>query len=297
MDRIKGALAVFIIRFIALLPWRLVQLLGSFIGWLTWLIPNKSKQVAHINLTHCFPELTKKEIDQLCRQTLINTGKTFTESACTWMWPAEKVLNLAQVVEGSEVLEQAMQSGKAIIGITSHLGNWELINHYYGHHSKALNFYRPPKVEAVAKLLAKQRVKTGNRIAPSTREGILNVIREVRKGGRVGIPADPEPSLKSGMFVPFLGTQVLLSKFIAGMVAGKQDQVTAVFLHAIRLEDGSGFKVILEAAPDDMYSSDTETSVAAMGRILESYVRRWPEQYMWTMKRFRRRPGLEKRWY
>ena len=123
------------------------------------------------------------------------------------------------------------------------------------------------------------------------------MIKEVRNGGSVGIPADPEPSLSSGEFVPFLGTTALTSKFVAGMLGGKQDKVSAVFLHAIRLEDGSGFKVVLEAAPDDMYSTDTYTAVSAMSRVLASYVQRWPDQYMWTMKRFKKRPEGEKRWY
>lgn len=297
MEKLKGVLALTLIHAIALLPWRAVQWLGSFLGWLMWVTPNRSKKIAQINLTHCFPELDNKAVDQLTRQSLKSIGKTFAESACAWIWPAEKTLQRVRSVEGLEVLQQAIVSGKAIVGITSHLGNWEVLNHFYSKQCKPLVFYRPPKLKALDELLKKQRRQMGNQVAPSTKQGIISVIKEVRKGGAVGIPADPEPSLKSGVFVPFLGTQALTSKFIAGMISGKQDRVAAVFLHAVRLEDGSGFKVLLEAAPDDMYSTDTETSVAAMGRVLENYVRRWPSQYMWTMKRFRRRPSLEKRWY
>jgi len=65
----------------------------------------------------------------------------------------------------------------------------------------------------------------------------------------------------------------------------------------LRLEDGSGFKVILEAAPEGMYSDDSETAVAAMSATIEKYVRAYPSQYMWTMKRFKKRPPGEKRWY
>lgn len=297
MEKLKGAFAVIILHAIALLPWRAVQWFGSFLGWLMWVTPNRSKKIAQINLTHCFPELDNKAVDQLTRQSLKNIGKTFAESACAWLWPTDKTLQRVHSVEGLEILQQALAEGKSIVGITSHLGNWEVLNHFYGQQCKPLIFYRPPKLKAMDDLLVKQRQKTGNRVAPSTKQGIISIIKEVRKGGCVGIPADPEPSLKSGVFVPFLGTQALTSKFIAGMVGGKQDTVAAIFLHAIRSEDGSGFKVLLEAAPDDMYSTEVETSVAALGRVLESYVRRWPEQYMWTMKRFRRRPGLEKRWY
>jgi KDO2-lipid IV(A) lauroyltransferase len=70
-----------------------------------------------------------------------------------------------------------------------------------------------------------------------------------------------------------------------------------VFLHALRLADGSGFKVILEAAPAQMYSDDVETAVAAMSGVIEKYVRAYPSQYMWSMKRFKKRPPGEQKWY
>ena len=297
MEALKGKLALGALKLIAALPWRGVQNLGSAAGWLMWKIPNSSREVARINLSHCFPELNADEIDQLTERSLKGIGKSFTESACAWIWPPAKTLEYIREVEGLEVLQEALASGKGVVGITSHLGNWEVLNHFYCAQCKPIIFYRPPKLKALDELLKTQRVQQGNRVAPSTREGIISGIKEVRNGGSVGIPADPEPSLSSGVFVPFLGTTALTSKFVAGMLAGKQDKVSAVFLHAVRLPDGSGFKVLLEAAPDDMYSTDTYTAVSAMSRVLASYVQRWPDQYMWTMKRFKKRPEGEKRWY
>ena len=95
--------------------------------------------------------------------------------------------------------------------------------------------------------------------------------------------------------MPFLGTQALTSKFVPNMLAG--GKAVGVFLHALRLPDGSGFKVILEAAPEAMYSTDTETSCKAMSQVVEKYVRAYPSQYMWSMKRFKKRPPGEARWY
>lgn len=298
MEKLKGLLAIGTLRAIALLPWWAVQKLGRLGGWLMYRLPNRSTQVARINLGKCFPELDKQELEKLLQENLKNIGQSFTESACAWLWHPEKTLQRIHSVEGLEILQQARAEGKAIVGITSHLGNWEVLNHFYClHGGDPIIFYRPPKLKALDNLLARQRVQMGNRVAPSTREGIISVIKEVRKGGAVGIPADPEPSLNSGVFVPFLAVKALTSKFVPGMLSGKQDSVAGIFLHAIRLPDHSGFKVIIEAAPDEMYSSDSETAVAAMSQTLAGYVERWPEQYMWTMKRFRRRPGTEARWY
>ncbi len=295
VEKFKGALVVGFLRLFALLPWRAVQALGAAIGWLMWKLPNASRDVVRINLAKCFPELDVAERERLVGQSLKDIGRTLTESACAWVWPAHKSLALVREVEGLEVLQQALVSGKGVVGITSHLGNWEVLNHFYCAQCKPIIFYRPPKLKAVDELLRKQRVQMGNRVAPSTKEGILSVIKEVRRGGAVGIPADPEPSRSSGVFVPFLATQALTSKFVPGMLAG--GKALGVFLHAVRLADGSGYKVILEAAPEGMYSANAEEGVAAMSAVIERYVRRYPSQYMWSMKRFKKRPIGEQKWY
>ncbi|TXI28031.1 MAG: lysophospholipid acyltransferase [Aquipseudomonas alcaligenes] len=295
MEKLKGALAVGFLRLFVLLPWGAVQATGSVIGWLMWKLPNGSREVVRINLAKCFPELSAAERERLVGQTLRDIGKTLTESACAWIWPVERTLGLVREVEGLEVLQAALASGKGVVGVASHLGNWEVLNHYFCSQCKPVIFYRPPKLQALDELLQKQRAQLGNRVAPSTKEGILSVIKEVRRGGVVGIPADPEPSRSSGVFVPFCGIQALTSKFVPGMLAG--GKAVGLFLNAVRLPDNSGFKVIFEAVPEDMYSEDPQVSAAAMSRTLERYVRAYPSQYLWSMKRFKKRPDGEKKWY
>ncbi len=295
MEKFKGALVVGFLRLFALLPWRAVQAVGAAIGWLMWKLPNRSREVARVNLAKCFPELSTVEREALLGRALMDIGRTFTESACAWIWPAQKSIDLVREVEGLDVLEAALASGKGVVGITSHLGNWEVLNHFYCAQCKPIIFYRPPKLKAVDELLQKQRVQMGNKVAASTKEGILSVIKEVRRGGAVGIPADPEPSLSSGVFVPFCATQALTSKFVPNMLSG--GKAVGVFLHALRLADGSGYKVILEAAPEGMYSDNVEEGVAAMSAVIGRYVQAYPSQYMWTMKRFKKRPAGEAKWY
>ena len=295
MERFKGALMIAFLRLFALLPWPLVQRLGGFIGWCMWKLSTRASKVTRINLAPCFPELDAARLERLSRECLRGIGKTLTESACAWIWSPKRSLRLVREVEGMDVLQEALASGDGVVGITSHLGNWELLNHFYCSHAKPIIFYRPPKLKAVDELLKRQRVQLGNRVAPSTPEGIISVIKEVRRGGAVGIPADPEPSRSAGLFVPFLGTTALTSKFVPSLLA--RGKARGVFFHAVRLADGSGYKVILEAAPPAMYDPDPEVSVAAMSEVLAGYVRRYPTQYMWSMKRFKNRPDGEEKWY
>ncbi len=295
MDDLKGRLVVGFLRLFALLPWRAVQAVGSAIGWLMWKLPNGSRQVVRVNLGKCFPDMPAQERETLVGQTLMDIGKTLTESACAWIWPAQKSLGLIRQVEGMEVLQQALQSGKGVVLISSHLGNWEMLLQYVCSLCQPSILYRPPKLKAVDELLVRQRTQLGNELAPSTREGIVSLVKRVRSGGIAGIAADPEPSRTSGVFVPFFGVPTLTSKFVPSLVHGHK--AVAVFMHALRLDDGSGYRVIIEAAPEALYGDDVELAVAALNQGIEKQVRQAPSQYMWSMKRFKKRPDGEKKWY
>ena len=237
MEKFKGALVVGFLRLFALLPWRAVQAVGAAIGWLMWKLPNRSREVTRINLAACFAHLPAEQRERLVGESLRDIGKTLTESACAWIWPANKTLGLIKQVEGMQVLQDALAGGKGVVLISSHLGNWEVLLQYVCSLCKPIILYRPIKLKAVDELLVKQRVQLGNSLAPSTKEGILSLIKQVRKGGVAGIAADPEPSLSSGVFVPFFGVSALTSKFVPSLVKDRKAQ--AVFMHALRLDDGS----------------------------------------------------------
>jgi KDO2-lipid IV(A) lauroyltransferase len=295
VEKFKGALVVGFLRLFALLPWRAVQAVGAAIGWLMWKLPNRSREVTRINLAGCFAHLPADQRERLVGESLRDIGKTLTESACAWIWPANKTLGLIKQVEGMQVLQDALASGKGVVLISSHLGNWEVLLQYVCSLCKPIILYRPIKLKAVDELLVKQRVQLGNSLAPSTKEGILSLIKQVRKGGVAGIAADPEPSLSSGVFVPFFGVPALTSKFVPSLV--KDRKAEAVFMHALRLDDGSGYRVVIEAAPDALYGDDIEAAVAALNQGIEKQVRQAPSQYMWNMKRFKKRPDGEAKWY
>lgn len=112
--------------------------------------------------------------------------------------------------------------------------------------------------------------------------------------GRLAAPAAPCTTRPTSR-ISIDGTTALTSKFVPGMLTG--GKAVGVFLHALRLPDGSGYKVILEAAPEGMYSENVEEGVAAMSEVVSRYVRSYPSQYMWSMKRFKKRPEGEAKWY
>jgi KDO2-lipid IV(A) lauroyltransferase len=295
VEKLKGALAVGVLRLIGRSPWWLVQWLGTVIGWFLWRLPNRSREVVRINIGKCFPELDAAAQERLAKASLRNIAKTLTECACVWMWPPHKVCALGLEFHGKELLDQALASGKGVLMITSHLGNWEWLLIYMSSQCQTTILYRPVKLEALDKLLLAQRARSGNIMLPSNREGILGMVKTLRRGGLVGIAADPEPSPSSGLFAPFYGVPTLTSKFTPSLLRG--GKAIGLFMTAVRKPDGRGFIVEFAAAPDELYGDDEQAAVNALSLAMEKQIRAYPEQYMWSMKRFKNRPEGESEWY
>ena len=67
------------------------------------------------------------------------------------------------------------------------------------------------------------------------------------------------------------------------------------FCIAERLPRGRGYRIHLLPAPEGI--ADPQTGVAALNRGVEDMIRRWPEQYWWAYRRYRRRPPGEAKFY
>ena len=79
--------------------------------------------------------------------------------ATTWTYAGTGGLTFGGAAARSKT-KAALASGKGVVGITSHLGNWEVLNHFYCAQCKPIIFYRPPKLKAV-----EMKVEDKNRLS------------------------------------------------------------------------------------------------------------------------------------
>ena len=57
-----------------------------------------------------------------------------------------------------------------------------------------------------------------------------------------------------------------------------------------RLDDGSGFRLVVRACEPGIADPDPVVATTALNRSVEACVRAAPAQYQWEYKRFRHRP-------
>ncbi|PIE44034.1 MAG: lipid A biosynthesis acyltransferase [Gammaproteobacteria bacterium] len=292
-ERIIVYIAVVLMKGIALLPLKMVQGLGSGVGTLLFWANLKPAQITRINLTLCFPEKNKQELDALVKRSLQETAKTMLEFAVVWFREAKAVLALVRSVEGEELVENAVSQGRGILFLGPHHGNWEVAGLYLASRYRMASMYRPPKMKKLEQVITLARSRTGAELLPTTQRGVARLLSILKKGGTAGVLPDQVPSPNSAEFAPFFGQNAHTMTLVTKLAQRIRPKLIVVF--ALRLPEGQGYKLCFREAAEGVESDDLAVSLAAVNRSVENAVLEAVPQYQWEYKRFRRRlPGQKK---
>jgi KDO2-lipid IV(A) lauroyltransferase len=133
---------------------------------------------------------------------------------------------------------------------------------------------------------ARGRGRLGGTPVPTDGGGVKALLAALKRGELVGILPDHDPPEGAGKFAPLFGLPAHTMDLGPKLAARSGAPVN--FIVAERLSWGRGFRFHVVPAPADI--ADAQTGAAAVNRGLETCIRRWPAQYWWSYKRFRRRP-------
>ena len=118
------------------LPFVWLQKIGHWAVLCLWYSQGRMARVTMENISLCFPTMTTAEQKLLARSSLVQTGKTSLETIYMWKASREACLGKIAGVVNEQAVSTAMDSGKGLIFIIPHLGNWELINHCKNKHHR-----------------------------------------------------------------------------------------------------------------------------------------------------------------
>jgi KDO2-lipid IV(A) lauroyltransferase len=189
-----------------LLPGPLVFRFGEMLGGLAWhLLPQRRKIVLR-NLRIAFAgEKELPEIHRLAKETFRRSGANLVSVAHTARLSPEQLGKVIHI-ENLDLLEQALATGKGVVLLLAHMGNWELLSrlvHLFPKGGKAGAFYRPLNNPLLDARVLARRQADGTRMF-SKRDPFHQVTGFLREGGIVGILADQRVGMQ-GEVVPFFG--------------------------------------------------------------------------------------------
>lgn len=269
------------------LPLETARLLGRWLGQCFWALDTRGRRIAERNIALAYPHLDPSEQAALVNTTLRETGALAAEMGHVWLMPWKKTERLITHVEGAHAVTAALNSGRGVIVLAPHLGNWEMLGLHLATLGDMVALFEPPKIASLGPLIHSARERSGGKLVPTTSRGIAAITKSVKQGGISGILPDQVPNTEVGAgIVPFMGVACSTAALAVNLV--RRSNAQAFMGAAFRVP--GGFKVCYVPAPAELYVDDQTQSLTAMNRAVEDLLRGWDAQYQWIYKRFRCRP-------
>jgi KDO2-lipid IV(A) lauroyltransferase len=272
------------------LSWRRAAALGARIGALGYRPFGVRRAVVERQVAAAFPELDEHRVRQIARGAYENLGRTAIETALLPALGTTGVLDLFEGVDGWHLIEQARAVGKGAIIVTGHLGNWELGGAYLAARGVPLHaIARRMANPLFDKYLTETRSRIGMHVVHDA-DAVRRVPRALREGRAVAFLSDQGVKGLASTFVPFFGRPARTPRGPA--VFALRLGAPVIFGVAVRQPSG---KYRLSLEPIEVHETgdrekDVDTVVADFTLALERWVRRYPEQYFWHHRRWRRQP-------
>jgi KDO2-lipid IV(A) lauroyltransferase len=284
--RLEHAIVRTLIRLVRLVPGPLLRASGTVLGLAFYAVDRAHRRIAQRNLATAFPSRSAAERRAIARAAFAHFGRLLLELLrFATLSPAE-MLRRAEF-DGEERARLAYGQGKGVLFITGHFGFWEL--HAMVHAVQI----RPIGVLARAldnpyldRLLEHIRQRTGNTVI--YRSGtIRRVMRTLQSGEGVAVLIDQHIIGRDAIYVDFFERPAATTSAIAALALRTGAPVVPVFALPI---GGGRYRMIYEH-PIEPPRADSPDAVREFTQrctdVLEMYVRRHPELWLWMHRRWR----------
>ena len=271
------------------LPWKTLQMSGEYLGQFAYLISKKYRRIALDNLRLAFGE-DKNEVEliSIARETYKNLGKSLCEALGSIQFSPAEIKKLINI-EGKEHLENAYRRGKGIIAFSAHLGNFALLGIRLAAEGYPVNIIlQEPEVKEISRIFHINLNHHGVNViqASPRRKTTAESLKHLRQHEIICILGD-QRELHSGVFVKFFnhpagtatGPVVLAMRTGAEIVPAfllrsSSNKLSLVIEHPFKL-------AFYGKKNEDIYEN-----TQGLSKIVENYVRSFPEQWFWLHKRW-----------
>lgn len=276
------------------LPLRLSLSVGSRMGRAAYYFSGRLRRTGQRNLELAFPESTEPERRRLLRGCFENLGRllgVFSRFASAGPQALQSLIEC----EGMEHIDAARASGRGVILFTGHVGAWELSSFALSLFGYPLSFLvrriDNPKIE---RLVDERRTRLGNRTI-GKRSAARRMLQILRGGDTLGILVDLNTLDREGIFVDFFGVPASTTFLLAKLALRTDAAVLPVFAPWDPMRRRFLLKVdeplAVERTGDD--EEDVRRLTQLFTGVVEKYVRRYPEQWLWIHRRWKTRPPGE----
>ncbi len=297
-QRLEYAAAWPFIKILGILPRSLARGVGIGLALAVYLLHVRLRRVGMRNLAMAFPEKSEAERARILRGEFASLGRQLAE-VC--QFPKYTQENVEQVVvyDGLENYERAYARGKGVLFLTAHFGGWELSAFTHSLHGHWMHVVmRALDNHYLDRLIREYRTMHGNKTVDKD-NFVRGLLSAMHTGEVVGMLMDTNMTPPQGIFVNFFGIPACTASGLARIALRTDAAVVPTFtiwdtkLKKYRLR----FDPAVELARKGDLEADIQANTQKFTSIIEEYVRKYPEQWLWVHRRWKTRPPGEKALY
>jgi Kdo2-lipid IVA lauroyltransferase/acyltransferase len=292
-DRMLFRLMLGLVHALSLLPDFILYPIGIAGGWLGYELDRRHVRIGMRNLLVAFPDKTERERARILRASYVNLGRTAAEYVRLGGFFHQR-LRRRVTYRNLELWNQisARHPGKGALVLTAHFGNFELLPSAHAMHGYQISLvHHTQSFLAGDALMTYVRERAGVEVIRK-HSAARAVLKAVSSGDMIGIPFDQNAKRSEAIFVPFFGEPAATSSGLARIAMRLDAPVVPAFI--IRQPDNRSHVIELSEEVALVRTGDTEADIAEntarFVKVVEEVVRRNPEQFLWTHRRFRTRP-------
>lgn len=257
-----------------------------------YLSSRRRRHIAAINLKLCFPELDENQRAHLLKKHFSSLGMGLVETAMSW-WTSDARMRKLAHIEGLGHLEQALRHGKGVILLSAHFTHLEIGTHLLAIHTRFHAMYKAHKNSLFDTVMKRARETRCEIAIPS--DDVRGMLNSLKQNIPVWYASDQNYGLKHNVFVPFFGIPAATNP--APVRLARLSGAPIIPFMIQRRDDRRDYLLTLLPAMEGIPGDDVQHDMLRISQLIETQVRKAPEQYLWVHRRFKDRPPGEANFY
>lgn len=278
-------------RTLGRLPRGASRILVRILTWSCYLGLARLRRVGERNLHLAMPELAADTRKRILRHVFRNLGWQLVEFCRMPRYTRQNTRNWIRT-EGLEHYLAAQARGKGVLILTGHLGAWELSSFYHSLMGHPMGMViRRLDNRVLDEYVNSIRCLHGNRVLHKD-DFARGLLTAMRAGDPVGILMDTNMTPPQGVFVNFFGIPACTASGLARVAL----KTGAAVLPGFCLWEEAEQRYVLHFGPELTVARTgcDEADILALTQqcndVLESWIRRYPDQWLWIHRRWKTRP-------
>lgn len=276
---------IFILRLLVLLPFSWQLFLGRGLGLVFYCFIKNRRHIAKVNIDLCFPEKSAKERHKILKSSFICAGMGVMEALTAWFMSDRRFKKIPFRWEGQEYYQDLLKNGHGIIALGGHFTCLEICGRFFGERIPVCLVYkasRNPLFEYIVSRARKRYIK-----AIIRHKNINEMITHLQKNEVVWYAPDQDFGRIRSVWVPWFNVPAATITGVSTLAKKSGALVVPVYF---RRDPQGGYVGESTNALSNFPSADEVKDAECWQKLLEDFVKKYPEDYLWGHRRFKTRP-------